>query len=363
MNAQTSQVNIGDSLYRSGNFSKAIEVYSKVIDLNEVYDRIAKSYVAIGNYDKAIENYRLAVENDPKNELALYEYAKLLSKTKKFEIAVDVFDQLMNIDYRNPNYHYEMGLAQDRLKDSTAINRFIAAFQLDRTHQKAIYQIAKHYLKRGRFSLVEHYTDIGLGTYENNVELISLKAQGDFRREYYTKAQKSFEKLIELGESSEFIHEKLSVCYAQNYDFERAIEQKKKLLEIDPYNTNAMAGISVYYQQLKDYENAEKYMRQVINLRDVPLDYEFEQLGIALNRQEKHKEAIEAFKRAVKENPENISAAFYIVSTKDKFYTDIDSKIKLYEDFIETHPKSSYAKLAQYRLKQLKEEKFLEEEE
>ena len=353
----------GDSLYRSGNFSKAIEVYSKVIDLNEVYDRIAKSYVAIGNYDKAIENYRLAVENDPKNELALYEYAKLLSKTKKFEIAVDVFDQLMNIDYRNPNYHYEMGLAQDRLKDSTAINRFIAAFQLDRTHQKAIYQIAKHYLKRGRFSLVEYYTDIGLGTYENNVELISLKAQGDFRREYYTKAQKSFEKLIELGESSEFIHEKLSVCYAQNYDFERAIEQRKKLLEIDPYNTNAMAGISVYYQQLKDYENAEKYMRQVINLRDVPLDYEFEQLGIALNRQEKHKEAIEAFKRAVKENPENISAAFYIVSTKDKFYADIDTKIKLYEDFIETHPKSSYAKLAQYRLKQLKEEKFLEEEE
>lgn len=81
----------------------------------------------------------------------------------------------MNIDYRNPNYHYEMGLAQNRLKDSTAINRFISAFQLDRTHQKAIYQIAKHYLKRGRFSLVDHYTEIGLENYENNVELISLK--------------------------------------------------------------------------------------------------------------------------------------------------------------------------------------------
>ena len=200
----------GDSLYLSGNYSKAIEFYTQAEDPS--YVRIARSYVAIGNYDLALENYQRAIEKDPKNELALYEYAKLLSKTKKFQSSVEVFDRLMNIDYRNPNYHYEMGLAQDRLKDSTAINRFIAAFQLDRTHQKAIYQIAKHYLKRGRYSLVDHYTDIGLTNYENNIELISLKAQSDFRREYYTKAQKSFEKLIELGESSEFIHEKLGIC-------------------------------------------------------------------------------------------------------------------------------------------------------
>ncbi|MBO6605687.1 tetratricopeptide repeat protein [Psychroserpens sp.] len=357
------EIRNADSLYQSGNYSKAIEAYTKVNDPKLIYDRIAKSYVAIGNYDLALENYQRAIEVDSSNELALYEYAKLLSKTKKFQSSVEVFNQLMNIDYRNPNYHYEMGLAQNRLKDSTAINRFISAFQLDRTHQKAIYQIAKHYLKRGRFSLVDHYTEIGLENYENNVELISLKAQSDFRREYYSKAQKSFEKLTELGESSEFIHEKLSICYAQNYDFVRAIEQKKKLLEFDPYNTNAMAGISVYYQQIKDYENAEKYMRQVITLRDVPLDYEFEQLGIALNRQEKHKEAIEAFKRAVKENPQNLNSAFYIVSTKDKFYADIDTKIKLYQDFIEAHPESSYSKLAQYRIKQLKEEKFLQKEE
>lgn len=362
-NAQMNDINAADSLYKSGNYSKAIEAYAKVNERSQVYDRIARSYMAIGNYDLALENYQQAVEGDPTNELALYEYAKLLSKTKKFQTSVKVFEQLMNIDYRNPNYHYEMGLAQNRLKDSTAINRFIAAFQLDRTHQKTIYQIAKHYLKRGRFSLVDHYTEIGLEHYENNVELISLKAQSDFGRQYYTKAQKSFEKLIELGESSEFIHEKLSVCYAQNYDFDRAIEQKKKLLELDPYNTNAMSSISIYYQQLKDYENAEKYMRQVITLRDLPLDYEFEQLGVALNRQDKHKDAIEAFKRAVKENPKNLSAAFYIVSTKDKFYADIDAKIKLYEDFIQAHPETSYSKLAQYRLKQLKEEKFLQEKE
>ncbi len=360
---QSSEIQKGDSLYLRGNYSKAIEVYQMAKDLSEVYDRIAKSYVAIGNYDLALDYYKNAVAIDPKNELVLYDYAKLLSKTKKYKASVDVFNQLMNVDCRNPNYHYEMGLAQDKLKDSTAINRFMAAFQLDRTHQKAIYQIAKHYLKRGRYALVDHYTEIGLENYKNNVELISLKAQSDFRREYYSKAEKSFEQLIELGESSEFIHDKLSICYAQNYEFEKAIEQKKKLLEFDPYNTNAMVSISVYYQQLKDFQKAEKYMRQVITLRDLPLDYEFEQLGIALNRQDKHKEAIEAFKRAVKENPVNLSAAFYIVSTKDKFYADIDTKIKLYQDFIEAHPESSYSKLAQYRLKHLKEEKFLQEEE
>lgn len=352
-----------DSLYQRGNYTKAIKAFQALPDQSDVYDLIAKSYLAIGNYDLALKNYKSAILEQPKNELLLYDYARLLSKTKNFKASVEVFDELMNFDYRNPKYHYEMGLAQDRLKDSTAINRFIAAFQLDRTHQKAIYQIAKHYLKRGKFSLVDHYTDIGFNTYQNNVELISLRAQSDFSREYYTKAQKWFERLIELGESSEFIHEKLGICYAQNYEFKRAIEQKKKLLEFDPYNTNAMITISNYYQQLKDFVNAEKFMMQVIALRDLPLDYEFEQLGITLNRQNKFKAAIDAFKRAIDENPNNISAAFYLVSTKDKFYADIDTKIKLYQDFMQQFPKSSYSQLAKYRLKQLKEEKFLQEEE
>ena len=361
--AQSSVLNRADSLYQNGNFSKAIAAYQSLDKHREFYDRIAKAYVAIGNYDLAIENYKRSVEIDPKNALVLYDYAKLLSKIKQFEASVAVLNDLMNLDYRNPNYHYDLGLALERLKDSSAINRYLSTYRLDPTHQKAIYKLAKHYLQKGRHSITEKYINEGLITYENNVELISLKAQSYFSRKYYTKAQIWFEKLIYLGESSEFIHEKLSICYAQNYEYERAIEQKKKVLEYDPYNTNAILAIGNYYQQLNDFEKAEQYYKQVLLLRDVPIDYEYQQLGIVLNRQDKHKEAVAAFQKSLKENPENISSAFYIVTSKASYYSDIDAKIKLYEDFLKKYPSTNYRVLAAYSLKQLKEEKFLKEKE
>lgn len=359
--AQSSVLNRADSLYINGNYAKAIAAYKTHSNQSEVYDRIAKSYVATGNYDLALDNYKQSVEANPKDALILYEYAKLLSKTKKFEASIAVFNRLMTIDYRNPNYHYEMGLALDRMNDSTAINRYRSAFDLDETHQKAIYQIAKHYLKKGKHSLVDEYTDIGLASYENNVELISLRAQSYYFREYYTKAQLWFEKLIELGESSEFIHEKLSLCYGQNYEYELAIAQRKKVLEYNPYDSNSMLVIGKYYQNLKDYKNAETYIKQALKLKDVSLDYEYQLLGVVLNRQDKHKEAIVAFQNSLKDNPENISSAFYIVTTKDKYYSDLNSKIKLYEDFKTNYPENPYVRFAELRIKELKEEQFLKE--
>ena len=139
--AQTSVLNQADSLYRNGNYSKAIKAYKAYDNQAEVYSHIAKSYVALGNYDSALSYYKQATEAAPKNGLVLYEYARLLSRTKKNKASIEVFNKLMTIDYRNPNYHYEMGLALERMKDSTALNRFRSAYDLDQTHQKAIFKI------------------------------------------------------------------------------------------------------------------------------------------------------------------------------------------------------------------------------
>ena len=361
--AQSSVLNQADSLYINGNYSKAISVYKTYDKLSEVYDKIAKSYIAIGNYDAALEHYKLSVEAHPKNALTLYEYAKLLSKTKKFELAIEVFNRLMNIDYRNPNYHYEMGLALEKMKDSTAINRFRSAYDLDQTHQKAIYRIARHYLKKRRHTLAEKYIDKGLESYANNVELISLKAQSFYLQEYYTKARDNFQRLVDLGESSEFIHEKLSLCHAQNSDYELAIKQRKKALKYNALNATGLFVIGTYYERLRDFEKAEKYIKQALSLMDVPLDQEYQKLGTVYNWQNKHKEAIAALQKSLDENPKNVRTAFFIITTKDAYYKDIDTKIKLYKDFKEKYGDSFYAKYASRRLTELKEEKFLKEKE
>jgi tetratricopeptide (TPR) repeat protein len=360
--AQTSVLGVADSLYLNGNYTKSIEAYKKIQNQSQVYSKIANAYMALGNYDKALLNYKNSIEANPDNALLKYEYAKLLSKTKKYKEALNVFYQLIDIDYKNPNYHYESGLVLEKLKDSTAQNRFYSAFQLDSTHQKAIFRMVRFHVKKRHYKIANHYIDIGLKTYPNNKDLISLKAQNYYNKKNYDNAVVWFEKLIALNETSQFIHEKLSMSYAQIYEFEKAVKQGLLAIEYEPNNTNNLFIQGELYERIDDYENAEKYMLQSLLLQDQSLDKEYVKLASVYNRQRKYKKGIEVYKRAIEENPENERAQFLLIFTKDQYYKDVDTRIKIYEKFKNKFPESKFKDFIDYRITELKEEKFLKKD-
>lgn len=357
--AQTSALQLADSLYLHGNYSKAIEAYKSYNNQDEIYQNIAKAFLALGNYDEALLNYENSLQVNPKDALTLFDYGKLLARVKKYKEALEVFYQLINIDYKNPNYHYESGLVLQQLGDSTDQNRFRNVYDLDNTHQKAIFQIAKFHLIKRQHNIVDKYVDIGLNSYKNNKELISLKAQNFYWKEDYENAAKWFEKLIELNESSQFIHEKLSFCYDRMYEPKKAIEHQLLAVKYDPKDASNLFILGQLFQHAYDYENAEKYYVNALTILDTPLDAEYVKLATVYNLQGKEKEAIDAFKRAIDENPNNQSAQFFLVLTLDKYYKDIDARIKLYENYKEKFPESPFKAFADRKLTELKEEKHM----
>lgn len=355
--------NSGDALFAVGNYSKAIEAYESESDSLIRYDKIAKAYVAIGNYGAGLENYERAIASQPENSLVQYEYAKLLTRTKQYDEAKDILEGLIISDSLNPNFHYEHGLVLEKQNDTLALEAFKRTFDLDESHQKAIFKIAKNYIKKRKNEEAHFLIDKGLKVYANNIELISLKAQAYYFQEYYTHSVVWFKKLLELGEKSEFIHEKLSLSYAQNSDYQDAIFHRMEALKYDPYNADAIFVIGSYYERLSDFEEAEDYYRKAIFLKDVSLSNEYQRLGRILNRQKKYKEAIEVFQKALREDPKDIMTEFFLIRTKDEYYADNDSKIKLYEAFIEKHKEETpFVAFAKDRLDKLKKEKFLEQD-
>ncbi|WP_179021731.1 tetratricopeptide repeat protein [Winogradskyella forsetii] len=350
-----------DNLYANGNYSKAIETYKSLENLEEVYDDIAKAYIAIGNYGEGILNYEKAIKFNEDNLLLQYEFAKLLTKTKKYSKANQLFSNLILLDSLNPNYYYELGVVLEKQKDTLALDQFKKTYGLDATHQKAIFKLAKYHLMKRDFLSSHGFVDRGLESYENNIELISLKAQAYYHQEYYTHAVVWFNKLLDLGEKSEFIHEKLSLSYAQNSDYEDAIYHRKQALRFNPNDANAIYTIGIYYQRLNDFEKAEEYVSRALKLKDQSLSEEYQQLGVIFNRQRKYDKAIKAFQKSLKEDPSNMMSEFFILRTKDEFYADLDSKIMLYEQFVTKNKKSAFITYAEKRLKELKQEKFLEE--
>ncbi len=360
--AQTSVLNIADSLFQNGNYAKAIAQYQLYDNPSEVYDKIAKAYVAIGNYEEALNHYKSAITSNPEDALITYSYGKLLYKTKKFNESVQMFEKLISVDAYNPNYHYELGLVLEKLKDSTAFKKFHGAFKLDKFHQKAIFKIAKRHLIKRRHDSVNYYIDIGLKSYKNNVELISLKAQNFYWQHKYNKAAAWFEKLLGLGEQSEFIFEKLSLCYFEMSEYEKAIENRKLALKYNPKNADALYAIGSYHELLKNFEEAEKYITKALTLMDVPLHNEYKTLARVFNQQKKYKEAIEALKKAIKENPQDEFSHFFLAMTLSEYYADYDAKIQAFENYKKKFPNGKIKEFADASIQKLKEEQFKNQE-
>ncbi len=357
--AQDVLIKRADSLYVHGNYSQAIEVYKSYENQEAVYEKMAKSYFALGNYDDALKNYDNALKAFPENALIKYDYAKLLSRSKMLNDAAVLFSELVYLDHKNPNYHYELGLVFEKQGDSTAMNRFHSAYDLDPTHQKAIYKIGRYFLAKRNYEASLRYINSGLESYANNVELISLKALNYYWKEDYKEASVWFEKLLDLNESSQFIHEKLSFCYAEQLLYEKAIVQANRAVDYDPANATNLYILGQLYEQVEDFAAAEEWITKALNILDQPLNVEYTKLAGVLNRQKKYKEAIAALQKAVNENPQDEAAQFFLVRTKDEYYADRNSIIKVYEVYIDKFPESVYIPYAKGRLRELKEEKFM----
>jgi tetratricopeptide (TPR) repeat protein len=360
--AQNSVLKKADSLMALGNYSKAIEIYKTHNNPTSVNQKIASAYEAIGNFTQATQYYELAVNNQPENTLLNYQYGQLLSKLKKYPEAKTVFSDLINKDPQNPNFIYELGLIYEKTNDSLTLPTFQKVFNLDNNHQKAIFKIARHHLVKRKHDSVSLYVDNGLKSYPENVELISLKAQNYYWLQQYENAITWFEKLIDLGESSQQIHEMLSFAYKENYDYDLAIKQLEIALKYDPKNADNLFRIGQYYHKLSDNENAEKYMNAALLLLDQPLDREYRELAVVYNFQKKYPEAIKALNKSIRENPDNEYTHFILAYTKETYYADLESKIEVYNKYLEKFPNGQFKPMVERRLEDLKKQQFLEED-
>jgi len=58
---------------------------------------------------------------------------------------------------------------------------------------------------------------------------------------------------------------------------------------------------------------------------------------------------------------QTMNTQFFLVYTKDKYYEDIDTRIKLYDNYLDKLSKSLFKSVADKRISELKEEQFLKQ--
>jgi tetratricopeptide (TPR) repeat protein len=358
--AQTSDLGIADSLYQLGNHAEAINYYAKVGTLKSDI-QIANAYAIIGNYDKAILQYESVVSKDKEQIHANFELGKLYLKTKKATKALEVFQQLAADQPENPEFYFYKGRAwQDVANVANANKAFKEATRRDSTHLRSIYQLGKYHLVKRNLDSVHIYIDMGLQFYENDVALLNLKALAYFNANKLYWALPIYEQLLELGEKTEYIYEKLGILYdvKNENENEKSKLAYQRFLDLDHTNPKALFGLGNAYMKLKVLDSAAFYIKESIVQQQIILDKEYNALARISVDQGDLRLAIDYYKNALQEDPEGYLYKYEICFLTDQFYKDPKMKLGCYKSYIETFGKKKdyFSEFAQSRINELKEE-------
>lgn len=358
VNAQTGDLDSADSLYATGNYTLAINEYSKSGSPSASL-QIARAYNAIGNFDKAIGQYESILNKNPKLRIAGFELGKLYLKSNEYDKARKLFTKLVSTRTGNPEYHYYLGEAFRELGQSaSSLVSYKNAVEKDSTHLRSLFQLAKYFTIKQERGQVLRYVDKGLEFYSNDVSLINLKALIYFNDNQYEKAIPWFEKVLELGEHKEYVYEKLGYCYYKNWEFDKAKKAYQEVIAINDDNSDAYFSLAEVFRKNKQLDSAEVFINKGMAIKKPIFAKGYSALAGLYRERNDLKIALKYYLMAHDESPEDSNLYYNVCTVNDQLSDDPKKKLDYYENFILKYGKERpyISDMVARRISELKEQ-------
>ncbi|GIX42502.1 MAG: hypothetical protein KatS3mg129_2235 [Leptospiraceae bacterium] len=234
--------------YQKKAYQKAIE-YAK-LSLNEFilfdgYYLIGMSYYQLNDFENGLESLLLAEKINPEHEQLLLTLGLIYSSLNQYEEALKRFEKLITIKPDDPYYLYRLGLT----------------FKEMQKYEKAIYYLEK--ANKENFK------------YRNNVLLLL----GDiyFELKEYDRSEYYYSELEKLKpDSKEVRNSKTQVKVAyylekgnnafKNKKFKEAEENFKQIIQLRPESSIGYFQLGILYLELKNYDQAISNFKKALEI-------------------------------------------------------------------------------------------------
>jgi tetratricopeptide (TPR) repeat protein len=171
--------NSGVTFYNQKEFSKAIQAYQKVIELDptyvEAYNNLGITYQTTGDLDRAFGAYQKATEINPGYEKGYNNLGILLLLEGRDEEALEAFQKALAINPNNIVSHIHLGiLLKNKGQWDEAIESYQKALAIDPLHRETHYNIALLYEQLGKLELaISHYQEFIRLSSKSHPDLVS----------------------------------------------------------------------------------------------------------------------------------------------------------------------------------------------
>lgn len=305
-------LNLEDTIQALKDYSQAINI---VPDDDRFYNQRAQVYYEQGKYDLADKDYLKMISLKEGDVMGYMGIGRNANAQKRYEDAIKQFDYVVKLE---PNYSSAYSFRAESYiglkKYNEAIDDVISALGIDRD-RKAFYELQ----------------ELADSAFEQTVA--KLKVQ----------------KIKEPNEQSWDYD--LGIVYERAAKYNKAIEYYKESLEKES-NIITASRISSCYDDLGDYDKALEYCNQAIALDSVKTNYLYEKANIQDNAG-RTQEAIKTMSDYIANTPDE-PAGYYQRGWFKDHSGDIEGALEDYTMAITLQPNEAYAYLNRgvlYRLK------------
>lgn len=305
-------LNLEDTIQALKDYSQAINI---VPDDDRFYNQRAQVYYEQGKYDLADKDYLKMISLKEGDVLGYMGIGRNANAQKRYEDAIKQFDYVVKLE---PNYSSAYSFRAESYiglkKYNEAIDDVISALGIDRD-RKAFYELQ----------------ELADSAFEQTVA--KLKVQ----------------KIKEPNEQSWDYD--LGIVYERAAKYNKAIAYYKESLEKES-NIITASRISSCYDDLGDYDKALEYCNQAIALDSVKTNYLYEKANI-LDNAGRTQEAIKTMSDYIANTPDE-PAGYYQRGWFKDHSGDIEGALEDYTMAITLQPNVAYAYLNRgvlYRLK------------
>ncbi len=259
------------------------DIYIKLNKPNESLNYVNK-VLAIDKTDKNILEKKYKILLFIGDESSAFETLLLLNKSHP---SINTARELSNYYLKN----------DDEEKSDEVIQSF---FESDKSYSE-LYKGIRH-VKAGRFKLAEESYKKVLKKDNNNIDALRLLGLLAFKNKNYSVAENLFIRAIKLDQHFHLLWDNLAKVYRIQNKLEKSKKAFKNLIELDPYNLEALVALGTIYVKLADYDEGIRTYQKVLSLKDNNPRV-FLSMGHALKTVGRRKECEDSYLKAIELYP------------------------------------------------------------
>jgi tetratricopeptide (TPR) repeat protein len=305
-------INRGFAYTSLGQLDKAIEDYSKAIEINpnftDSYYNRGLAYMNSGQPEKAMADYSKALEIEPTYGKAYSSRGVVYFNLRQWDQAIADYSKAIDTDPKYADAYYNRGIVYNNLGQlDKAISDYSKAIELNPGYAAA-------YSNRGNAFVSIRQIDKAIADYNKAIETDPDYRDGFYNRGIayfnlgqYDKAIDDFTSATRIDPGCSTAFSNRGVAYASQGHWIEAIDDYSRALEIDPNYIDAYINRGAAYSNLGQWKNAIDDYSKALNINPNYINVYLNR-GTAYSHLEQWDLALSDFNTAVKLNPANTTS-------------------------------------------------------